>query len=215
MNSKPNNKVAVFLPALEACLAFASTDNTRAYLTGIYVHFKNGATKYASTDGHKLCLAETQRDVSEALEIAVAEHAGVILPAADAKELARWATSDPEVPPHLVNAQMFAVMEIDGNRLTFTSYDGKRNKVCEAIDATYPDYERVMPAPDKKTSAEGAIGFNAKYLSDILKVAKAGFSHPKSPSCRASFYGPANAAKFEMNNPDQDKATIVIMPMRV
>lgn len=208
-------KVAVFLPALEACLAFASNDDTRAYLTGVYITWADGKTKCVATDGHKLCIAETERDVSEVLSIPAVEHASVIVQASDAKELTRWATDDADVPPQFINAQMFAIMEIQGDDLTFTSYDGKLTKKCKAIDATYPDYTRVIPSPDKKPTLEGAIGFNAKYLADILKVAKAGFSHPKVASCRATFYGISDPAKFVMNNPDQDKATIVIMPMLV
>jgi hypothetical protein len=59
-----------------------------------------------------------------------------------------------------------------------------------------------VPASDKPSVLQGEIGFNAKYLADILKAAKAGFSHAKAPSCKASFYGPNNAAKFEMNKHD-------------
>jgi hypothetical protein len=56
-------------------------------------------------------------------------------------ELAREKRSDRKRPIHFMEVQLFAIMEIDGINLTFTSYEGKLLKKCKAIDATYPDYE--------------------------------------------------------------------------
>ena len=67
-----------------------------------------------------------------------------------------------------------------------------------------PPYELDVP-----------IAFNAGYLAELQKVAKAGFSHRSALTCKCSFFGPADPALFEMKNPNGDRARIVIMPMRV
>ena len=213
-NSNTDQRAIVYLPEIAACLPFASTDQTRMYLTGLFLTWRGDVTACVATDGHKLCLATTTRQnidsVADVFGGAPEQHDGVILQASDAKGLTRWISRNPSII-----AENFAKLEIEGRQLTFTSFDGKRVIQCEAIDAAYPDYERVIPADDKKLCLDSPIAFNAKFLADIQKAAKAGFSHRKALACKAHFYGPADPAVFTMSNPDGDSAKIVLMPMRV
>ncbi|MGO6851617.1 hypothetical protein ACCS68_14575 [Rhizobium beringeri] len=215
MNAKTETKkIIIFLPALAACLPFASTDGTRAYLKSVYVHWRDGATACVSTDGHRLCLAQSSPDgidaVKETLAVEPGDHEGIILTSADAKEIARW-----DVKKSVITAQHFATLEIkDNGKVVAKSWNGKFTRECEAIDATYPDYQRTIPQDDRPLIGE-PTGFNAVFLASILTVARAGFSHKKSLSVTAHLHGSSNPAKFTMRNPDGDRATIVIMPMRV
>lgn len=213
MNAENVQIAIVKLSAFAACLPFASNDDTRFYLTGVYVHWKDGATAYAATDGHKMCLAQPSYidGLDEVLGVvATPAHIGAIIQKEDIKTLLSWVVKKP-----VVAAQDYAVMEIHpGGEVVFRSWDGKQIKHTKAIDATYPDYMRVVPADEKELVAE-AVGFNAQFLALIAKVCKAGFSHAKTYSVKAHHYGASNAAKFTMSSPDQDKATVVIMPMRV
>ncbi|WP_167507047.1 MULTISPECIES: hypothetical protein [unclassified Mesorhizobium] len=207
-------KVVIYLPALAACLPFVSTDATRAYLQAIFIHVKDEATAYVATDGHRLCLAQPNKwrvlGVEEIFAPIAKEHDGIILSAEDAKELVRWDAKKADV-----EAQHYATMEIPGkSTVEFKSWDGKLQRICKVMDATYPDYARTIPADDKPLVA-APTGFNAAFLADIQKVAKAGFSHARIHSCVLHLFGPANPAKVTMSNPEGDKATIVMMPMRI
>lgn len=207
---KPQTVIIKFA-ALAACLPFASTDDTRAYLTGVYVHWKDGATAYVATDGHKMCLAQPRHAVglSDVLGEITTEHEGAILQRDDIRTLLSWVEKKP-----IVAAQDYALMEIHpGGELVFI-VGREQIKHSKAIDATYPDYMRVMPKEDKELKAE-AVGFNAQFLGLISKVCKAGFAHEKTYSVKAHHYGASEPAKFTMMSPEQDKATVIIMPMRV
>jgi hypothetical protein len=41
------------------------------------------------------------------------------------------------------------------------------------------------------------------------------FSHAKTLSCQGYFYGPADSTMFKIKSPEEDRATLLIMPMRM
>lgn len=207
-------KVILHLPSLVGCLPFASKDEPRAYLTGVYVHWKDGQTVYAATDGHRLCLAMPSPDHAKRAEgiydgPTTPEHQGFIIAPEDVKEIVRWWAKRSAIA-----AANTAFVEVCQGKLKFRSWDGRMSLKTRPIDATYPDYERVLPAKDKNLAPAEEVGFNLAYLSGLKEVARI-FSHPKTMSAKVRFYGNSAPVAFDMENPDQDKATVVIMPMRV
>lgn len=210
-------KVILHLPSLVACLPFASKDDTRAYLTGVYVHYKDGQTVYAATDGHRLCLAKPSPDHAKRAEgiyegPTTKGHQGFIIAPEDVKEIVRWWAKRSSIAA--ANTACVEICGTNGGKLKFRSWDGRMALKSRPIDATYPDYERVLPAKDKPLAPAEEVGFNLAYLSGLKEVARI-FSHPKTLSAKCRFYGNSAPVAFDMENPDQDKATVVIMPMRV
>jgi len=209
-----NLKIILHLPSLVACLPFASTDNTRAYLKAVYVHWKDGQTQYVATDGHRLCLAKPSINHVTSAEGVFGktkeEHKSFIISSEDIKEIVRFWDKKT-----VLAVGKMASAEVNGNRLIISSFDGRLSIKVNPIDATYPDYTRVIP-PQGKHEIAGPVpfGLNMSYLADLRKVG-AIFSHPRSMAATVHFYGAEAPVKFTMKNPDGDEATCVIMPMRI
>lgn len=108
------------LAALLAPVAFAiSKEETRFYLNGAYLHAPHGRLVAVATDGHRL--AHHKGDNCE-------EFAGIILP----RKLVSL------VPRGVVK------LEISTAKVRITA--GETVLVSKLIDATYPEYQRVIPA---------------------------------------------------------------------
>ena len=78
------------------------------------------------------------------------------------------------------------------------------------INGKYPDYTRVCKK-DKKQTDE--IGFNGQYLSILGKVSK--LFNPGFSRVSLSLNGENGSAFSEIKNPYNEKAMLVIMPMRL
>jgi DNA polymerase III subunit beta len=129
-----------------------STDETRYYLGGIYLHCLGEALAAAATDGHRLArktvplpagaddMPEAGSSETAAAGVRVAgdgftANRGVIIPKY-AAFLATKILPDSEVECELaISARML--------RLTIGSVE----LVSKLIDGTYPDYQRVLPGP--------------------------------------------------------------------
>lgn len=113
-----------------------STEETRYYLNGIYLHaLKNdgdGLLRAVATDGHRLARMEI------ALPAGAADMPGIIIPRKTVGELQKiLAESDKEVR-----------MEVSSSKIRFTT--GAVTLVSKLIDGTFPDYERVVPKDNDK-----------------------------------------------------------------
>ena len=82
--------------------------------------------------------------------------------------------------------------------------------ICSEIDGRFPDIDRVIP---KQTSPTEQIGFNAKYLADVEKLAKL-FS-PKFESVRFELNGNTSAAVANLFAFTGETAKVIVMPMRI
>jgi DNA polymerase-3 subunit beta len=108
-----------------------STEETRYYLNGVYLHSATGdsgpALRAVATDGHRLALADyPQPEGATAVR-------GVIIPRKTVQELRRLlddAAEDVEI------AVSDAKIQFSFGRTTLTS---------KLIDGTFPDYTRVIP----------------------------------------------------------------------
>jgi DNA polymerase-3 subunit beta len=113
-----------------------STEETRFYLNGIYIHaHKDGAVqalRAAATDGHRL--ARFQIELPEG----AAEMPGVIVPRKTVTELRRL----------LDDTEGAIDVSLSDTKIQFTS-DGVE-LTSKLIDGTFPDYQRVIPSANDK-----------------------------------------------------------------
>jgi DNA polymerase-3 subunit beta len=105
-----------------------STEESRHYLGGVYLHTADRELRAVAADSHRLALARA------VLPAGAAGMPGIIIPrktVAVLQQLLKDATGDAEI----------ALSEV---KIMFTI--GEAVLVSKVIDATYPDYERVIPA---------------------------------------------------------------------
>jgi DNA polymerase-3 subunit beta len=116
-----------------------STEETRFYLNGIYVHAskegKHKALRAAATDGHRLARFELD------LPDGAADIPGVIVPRKTVTELRRL----------LDDAEGAIDISLSDTKIQFTS-DGVE-LTSKLIDGTFPDYQRVIPSGNDKSLA--------------------------------------------------------------
>ena len=114
-----------------------STEETRYYLNGIYIHAKNeGEAKVlrvVATDGHRLACVESP------LPQGAENMSGVIIPRKTIGE-ARKLLDD-------TSAENIAI-SLSENKIRFIMEDV--TLTSKLIDGTYPDYERVIPTDNDK-----------------------------------------------------------------
>lgn len=82
--------------------------------------------------------------------------------------------------------------------------------ICSEIDGRFPDIDRVIP---KQTAPTEQIGFNAKYLADVEKLAK--LFNPKFEAVLFELNGNTSAAVANISAPTGETAKVIVMPMRI
>jgi DNA polymerase-3 subunit beta len=113
-----------------------STEETRFYLNGIYLHAakegKKSALRAVATDGHRLAQLELE------MPDGAAEMPGIIVPRKTVTELRRL----------LDDADGAVDVSLSDTKIQFVS-DGVE-LTSKLIDGTFPDYQRVIPASNDK-----------------------------------------------------------------
>ena len=113
-----------------------STEETRYYLNGIYLHTADGekgqVLRAVATDGHRLALMEAP------LPQGAAEMPGVIVPRKTVNEL-RKLIDEAEEEISILLSDTKVRFAVDGIVLT-----------SKLIDGTFPDYDRVIPDGNDK-----------------------------------------------------------------
>lgn len=127
-----------------------STEETRYYLNGLYIHAKNeGEAKVlrvVATDGHRLACVESP------LPKGAENMAGVIVPRKTVAEVRKL----------LDDASCENVkIAMSENKIRFTL--DEIALTSKLIDGTYPDYERVIPTDNDKT-----LELSVKELSSAV-----------------------------------------------
>jgi len=82
--------------------------------------------------------------------------------------------------------------------------------MVQIVDGKYPDYTKLCTKNKMQTDE---IGFNAKYLGLLEKVCK--LHNPIYSGVALSLNGDSGCAFADIKNPEQEKALMVIMPMRL
>ena len=121
---------------IEATQFAISTEETRYYLNGIYLHTaeRDGdiALRAVATDGHRLARAETKApDGAESIS-------GAIVPRKTVGEVQKL-VDDPDVSVQI---------ELSDSKVRLTI--GSVVLTSKLIDGTFPDYERVIPTGNDK-----------------------------------------------------------------
>ena len=162
-----------------------STEETRYYLNGIYLHAAKSDGKAllraVATDGHRLAQVELP------LPSGAKDMPGVIVPRKTVAELARLAEdSDGDIRIELSPAKI----RISGPRVVLTS---------KLIDGTFPDYERVIPQNnDKRMEVD-----NAAFAQAVDRVST--LSSDKGRAVKLSLSD--GKLVLSVNNPDSGSAT--------
>jgi len=157
-----------------------STEETRYYLNGIYVHAHDGALRAVATDGHRLALSESP------LPNGAAGLPGVIIPRKTVAEIRRLIDGeDADIKISVSEAKIrFAL--------------GSAVLTSKLIDGTFPDYERVIP---RNNDRELVID-NKVFADAVDRVAT--ISAEKSRSIKLSLS--QDSLSLLVNNPESGNA---------
>jgi DNA polymerase-3 subunit beta len=124
-----------------------STEETRYYLNGIYLHTagsaKNATLRAVATDGHRLAQVELP------LPQGAAGIPGVIVPRKTVAELQRL----------IENSKDEVAVELSVGKIRFSL--GDVVLTSKLIDGTFPDYARVIPANNDKVLSVDKKDFEA------------------------------------------------------
>ena len=157
-----------------------STEETRYYLNGIYLHSKEGLLRAVATDGHRLALAEMP------LPSGSDGMPGVIIPRKTIGELRKLIDGvDGDVS-----------VAVSESKIRFTT--GTVVLTSKLIDGTFPDYERVIP----RTNTKELVLDNKVFASAVDRVAT--ISAEKSRSVKLTLAD--SNLSLSVNNPESGQA---------
>lgn len=138
-----------------------SRDETRYYLQGVYVQYKNEKLRAVATDGHRLAMCELPCEAPET------EFAGVIVP--------RKAVNEARKILQGLKDQQIEI-GLSESKVNFST-DGVEI-ITKLIDGTYPDYDRVIPYQNQnqmdvnKFELNAALGRVSLITMDKLNAVK-------------------------------------------
>ncbi len=160
-----------------------STEETRYYLNGIYLHVPEEAPvlRGVATDGHRLAHVEIP------LPSGAGAMSGIILPRKAALEVQKLIEDD--------DGTIEVALSDSKIRFTF----GGIVLTSKLIDGTFPDYQRVIPAGNDKLMEADCQSFFAA----VDRVAT--ISSEKSRAVKLAVSGAA--AVVSANNPEQGSGT--------
>ena len=132
-----------------------STEETRYYLNGVYMHVADGdggkALRCVATDGHRL--ARIDADLPDG----AADMAGVIVPRKTVAELRKLLDDD----------EMQIAVSVSETKVRFATPD--ITLTSKVIDGTFPDYTRVIPQGNTRKLEVDAAEF-AKAVDRVATV---------------------------------------------
>lgn len=174
--------------ALTRTIGAISTEETRYYLNGVFMHCRNGKLRLVATDGHRLYMQEF-----DAPEFMTDDLPAVIIPRKTIATLHKMAKGKAQ-------PESFAIEVTDCKiRFTWDGLDGVSYVLTsKLIDGTFPDYQRVIPMHNNKrmrvdvAALQAAIGDASLVSSERGRAVKLTVTDGK---CIAS-----------VNNPDKGRA---------
>ena len=125
-----------------------STEETRYYLNGIYLHAIDDKLRAVATDGHRLAQAEIKAPKG------TKGMPGVIIPRKTVTEVQRL----------IDDAGDEVKIELSATKIRFSL--GNAVLTSKLIDGTFPDYARVIPAANDKT----LIVDKGEFMSAVDRV---------------------------------------------
>jgi len=204
----------IFVKALSAVTPTASKDWTRPHLAGVLLETRpeDGIVRLVTTDGHRL----TKLDVA-ALPDWDLQPAELLMPIGEVEALIKSLRGKAQSYTEPVTAS------VKGGEITFRNVITKRSTGFALADEKFPPYAKVIPdyankarsSSDELVGGKVGIGFNARYMADVQKVA-AFCANETSGGVKASFGGNRDPIRIDMENADVSaSAIVVIMPMRI
>lgn len=153
-----------------------STEETRYYLNGIFMHRDQGELAFVATDGHQFAFMKiTAPDGSEDIP-------GVIIPRGVLTLLAHCAKVDGEVAFCLSDRKIRAAFP-DG--VTVTS---------KLVDGTFPDYRHIIPSGHDKM-------YNVDREALLAAVGRVSLVAPERSDAIRFTFG-SEDVRLEINNPE-------------
>ncbi|MEO0390963.1 MAG: DNA polymerase III subunit beta [Pseudomonadota bacterium] len=128
-----------------------STEETRYYLNGVYMHIADGALRCVATDGHRL--ARIDSDLPDGADTMP----GVIVPRKTVGELRKLLNDD---DAKIAVSVSETKVRFAAENITLTS---------KVIDGTFPDYTRVIPTGNARKLEVDASDF-AKAVDRVATV---------------------------------------------
>ena len=137
-------QTTIEIKTIKALLHFAAKKDIRYYLQG--VHIEQGATgTYAvATNGHFIAIARIDTQVQAPASVIVGSG---------------------QLAAAIKGAKGAAMIDADGARVTIKTTAGETT--ADAVDGRYPDWRRVIRAPQTGEQAY----FNPEYLATVQKAA--------------------------------------------
>ncbi len=157
-----------------------STEETRYYLNGIYMHAHEGALRTVATDGHRLALSEM------GLPSGADGLPGIIIPRKTVAEIRRL----------IDGGEGEVSISVSEAKIRF--HYGSAVLTSKLIDGTFPDYDRVIP----KSNEKELVIDNAVFKGAVDRVAT--ISAEKSRSVKMMLDGDNLA--LVVNNPESGNA---------
>lgn len=155
---------------LDAVHAAMGTATTRYHLMGVCLHQEGDSLRAVATDGHRLVASDAPLpEGAEGLS-------GVIVP----RDMVTYLR---KVLPQVAPTAAVIVWRI-GSYIRFTLADARPDLVLtgKTIDATYPAYQSVMPAPMPVDQAGRLIVHDGVVLAEILDALIGGSSDTARPT---------------------------------
>jgi DNA polymerase III subunit beta len=159
-----------------------STEETRYYLNGIYLHdvAKDNVLRAVATDGHRLAQAQVARP--EGAE----KMPGVIVPRKTVSEIAKLIEGE--------DGDIEIAMSASKMRFSF----GKLVLTSKLIDGTFPDYERVIPRNNNKI----LIADTKQFANAVDRVSTISLEKSRAVKMNVS----QGRVTLVVNNPDSGSA---------
>ena len=181
---------ATLLALIEATSFAVSTDETRYYLNGIYLHCptdgENGSLlRGVATDGHRLARFDAPAPEG------ASGMPGIIVPRKTVGEIARLAKDamDKHGNGDIEVALSVAKIRVSAANVTLTS---------KLIDGTFPDYQRVIPSGNDKRATLAREAF-ARAVDRVATI-----SSERGRAVKLSF--DEGKLRLSVTNPDAGSA---------
>lgn len=173
----PGNVLARVL----STVAFAiSTEETRYYLNGVFMHHDGEHLAFVATDGHRLALIKLDPPAGST------DMPSIIVPRRTVSLLQHFAKGDEDI-----------VLQVSDRKIRVVLADGT-SITSKLIDGTYPEYQRVIPANNDK-----AFTVDRANLADAINRVST-VSSERGRAVKFSFG--QSELKMEVTNPDSGQA---------